>query len=330
MARRKKATGSGVKVDFTGVEGAVKLADDDYHVKCVEVSMETSESSNKYLAWVFRTVEDDKGPLYYNTSLQPQALWNLRNLLETFGLEVPDGPMDLDLKAMPGNEMIAVVENETYEGKKRPKIVDFMPVDGTEVGEGGEAGEDEVPSEDEINEMDADDLATTVEELGLEVNLKKAKTLKKKRSAVITAIEEAGLWEEGGEEEKGGEEGEGGEDELYTADEINEMNAKELQEVVDEYGLEGINLKKIKRLPAKRKAVVAALEEADLLDTGEEGGDEKLAADDVAAMDLKELQGVIKDYELDLNLKKFKTLRKKANAVIDALEEAGALEEEGK
>ncbi|OXE37536.1 MAG: hypothetical protein CGW95_01070 [Phenylobacterium zucineum] len=53
-----------------------------------------------------------------------------------------------------------------------------------------------------------------------------------------------------------------------------------------------------------------------------------LSGDEVSDMDEEGLEDVIEQYGLDVDLSSYKTLRKKAAAVIDALETAGHLEEE--
>lgn len=54
----------------------------------------------------------------------------------------------------------------------------------------------------------------------------------------------------------------------------------------------------------------------------------KLSGEEVQDMNEEDLEGVIEEYGLDVDLDSFKTLRKKAAAVIDALDTAGHLEEE--
>lgn len=54
----------------------------------------------------------------------------------------------------------------------------------------------------------------------------------------------------------------------------------------------------------------------------------KLSGEEVQDMEEDDLEGVIEEYGLDVDLDSFKTLRKKAAAVIDALDTAGHLEEE--
>jgi len=216
MARRKF---NGVKnVDFSGVEGRVLLPDGEYHAKVAEISEEEGQEY-PYLSWKFLTIDEDNPklnnkPLYTNTSMAPQSLWNLRNLLETLGVEIPDGPMDLDFDELVDMELILVVEVEDYEGKDRSRVIDYMPVtegdDDPVVDEDDEEDEEEVEedeeeveteeeeeeleplTEDEISEMDLDELAEVVENYELDVNLKSHRTAAKKVAAVIKALEEAG------------------------------------------------------------------------------------------------------------------------------------------
>lgn len=209
MAKKKKKK-SGLTVDFSGVETNVLVPEGDYRSKVAEVSQEVAEKSgNEYLKWKFVTIDEDKKlnnkSIFYNTSLQPQALWNLKNLLECLGVDVPDDEMELDLPELVDLEVMLSIEHETYDGKKRPRVVDFSPlVDNEEEVEAvddeeeeeEEEEESEVYSTEEVEEMDEDDLANVVKAHDLKVNLKKAKTLKKKRALVIDALEEAELLED--------------------------------------------------------------------------------------------------------------------------------------
>lgn len=55
---------------------------------------------------------------------------------------------------------------------------------------------------------------------------------------------------------------------------------------------------------------------------------EKIAAEEVTEMDVEELEALIEKHSLEVNLSEMKTMRKKANAVIDALESKGLIEQE--
>jgi hypothetical protein len=141
----------GTTVDFTDVETRVLVPEGEYRAKVKAVEEDESNAGNTYLKWQFTTVDDDKKlngqTLYYHTSLQPQALWNLRNLLETLGVETPNGKYVLDAAAYIGLECMVTVEHETYEGKKKAKISDFAPLE-------AEAEDDEAEEEEETEEVE--------------------------------------------------------------------------------------------------------------------------------------------------------------------------------
>ncbi len=211
MARARKGKKSkkkGLKVNFSGVEGRVLLPEGDYLAKVDEVEQkEGNDSGEPYLVWTFETKDDEDEELngkkvWYNTSLQEAALWNLRNLLETLSVEIPEEEMELELEEYVGMELMLTIEHETYQGKKKARVVDFAPaedgdddeaeVEDDESNDDGEEGEGaETYSADEINDMSAKELTELIKEHELEID-KKLKG-KKKKAAVIDALEEADL-----------------------------------------------------------------------------------------------------------------------------------------
>ena len=176
MARTsRKAKSNVVNVNFEGVEASGKVAE-GRHLLTVDGAPEvkTSDTSgNDYINWKFKA---PGGVIYHTTSLQPQALWNLRNVLESLGLEVEDSAMDLDLSELDGLTCGGEVEHESYQGKKRPRLIDIFPAE--ELEEEEEAEEEETkpaakgkskkqpepePEEDEltfeeVQEMDKEEL----------------------------------------------------------------------------------------------------------------------------------------------------------------------------
>jgi hypothetical protein len=134
MARSKKKA---ISVNFDGVEsGGSVLPEDDYLVKVDEVELETSDSSGQdYLSFTFEVAEGDHTgkKLYHNCSLQPQALFNLRNVLESLGVDVPDGPMDLDPADLIDLTCSVAVQHEEYQGKTKARIVEFRGEESQEV-----------------------------------------------------------------------------------------------------------------------------------------------------------------------------------------------------
>lgn len=262
MAKGKK--GNVVSVDFEGVESYTLVEEGDHTVKAIEVSKEPG-NEHDYLAWQFEiTGGQFKGKkLYTNTSLSPNALWNLRGLLEAMGVDVPDGKLELNLDKIceDGEEFKVTVEHERYEGKTRARITDYIKLTGDD-GEDGDgkddAGDkDEGADEPDFDEMDADELEAFVDDKDLDVDLDDFKKLKDKRAAVEAA------WEKAQKANKKGGGKASSTKRTWTEDAINEMGTKELEKVVTEAKL-GIELDGSTK--SKRRAVVKALKSKDMLE----------------------------------------------------------------
>jgi len=133
--RNKKST---IQVDFSDTETQATLEEGDYVLEVDEVEQKKSEAGNPYLSLSFKVAEGPfKGKkVYHNCSLQPQALFNLRGVLEALGFEVPQGVMDLDPADMVGEKCGASIVHEDYQGKTKARPAEFFPAD--EVGEEAE------------------------------------------------------------------------------------------------------------------------------------------------------------------------------------------------
>lgn len=132
MAGPSSRKRSDVSVDFSGVEsGGFSVPDDEYLLEVVSIEEKESKEGNPYLAWKWKIAEGPfKGAtLYDNTSLTQKALWRLKMLLECIGEEVPNGKAELNFKSYVGKTSLANVANETYQGKQKPRIVDFIRQD---------------------------------------------------------------------------------------------------------------------------------------------------------------------------------------------------------
>lgn len=142
-----------ISVDFEGVEaGGRSLPDGFYPMYPSKITEEESSEGNDYLSFTWKVLEGKfKGTVSYdNVSLQPQALWKLRQILEAMGQEVPDGPMDIVLEEITGEENACMLEivNEEYDGQDRPKPRGYMPLDGESLEEPEEESEDEEEEEE--------------------------------------------------------------------------------------------------------------------------------------------------------------------------------------
>src|SRR5690554_5581959 len=115
---RKSRKASGISVDFSETETNLTLEEGSYILEIEEVEVKTSENSGAdYLAFTFKVADGKfKGKkVWHNCSLQPQALFNLRGLLEALGYEVPQGPMELDPADLIGEQCAAEVAHEVYQ-----------------------------------------------------------------------------------------------------------------------------------------------------------------------------------------------------------------------
>ena len=128
-------------------------------------------------------------------------------------------------------------------------------------------------------------------------------------------------------------------DELIDAEvnvsvELDTYEGKKQSKIVDFWG-EGEQEEEEKPKKGKKKKDEEEEEEEKSSKKGKKGKKkkdeeelEKLTAEEVQGMDEDELGEVVEKYELDVDLDDFKTLKKKANAVIDALEAAEMIEED--
>lgn len=234
MAKAKKKSRS-ISLSFKGVDTSRRetLEEGTYNVSVAEAEMDESAAGNDMLKVTF-AVEDSTAKLYENFPLSKTAMWKLGQFLIAAGYDdVEDEDLDLDLDELIDSELTVEVAHETYEGKKRAKIIDFIPSEEEEEpepepkkGKKGKAKEEAEEEEEEeekapkkgkgskkkanpepvsveaVQEADEDELQEIVDGAGIEIDLDEFPTLRKARSAVIDALEEAGLIEEAEEEEK--------------------------------------------------------------------------------------------------------------------------------
>jgi hypothetical protein len=164
-----------VTVDFTGVEAgftSVKVPEGDYAWKVTKVvSKKAASSGNPCLVFELLLTAGPKGgigkKIPHNCTLTKASLWNLRNLIESTGRQVPSKALKLDLDKMVGWTGAGTVIDDEYEGKKKSVFSAFFPIselssepevtgtasaeaeeseEGDELGEGGdesESGEEE-------------------------------------------------------------------------------------------------------------------------------------------------------------------------------------------
>ena len=166
---RKRGSSKRVTVDLSGVESSRKaIPEGQYVVSVNDASMENSSKGNDYIRFEFEVIEGaHKGAkLYHNCSLQPQALFNLKGVLEALGFTIPAKAFDLDLSELIGLECEVEVGHETYDGKKRARIVEFISSEEDEDEEEEEEGES---LEDALENLSKKNLRTLAKDFEVDI-----------------------------------------------------------------------------------------------------------------------------------------------------------------
>jgi Protein of unknown function (DUF669) len=159
-----------IRIDFGGVEkeirrggGRVRVPEGDYILKIVDASEETGERSGaKYLRWTFQVHEGThKGKkLRMNTSLKPDALWNLRNLIHAaLGNNVAGKAVNFDPEKLYGKIVGGAVEDNEFNDRITSQVASVFPKDeANPVEDDEEAEEDEDEEEEEEDDDDLEDV----------------------------------------------------------------------------------------------------------------------------------------------------------------------------
>lgn len=227
-SRRGRGRNKGRMINLADVETFVAFPEGKFCLKVKEIE-EGEGDAGDYWKWSFEDADPKgvEGTVTHITSFAKQALFNLKSLLESLGVEIPDNEFDLDEMKddFIGMEMMAETSQEDVEtdnGRRTyTRIVDHWPVEEEDDKPGKRAGkkgkdeeEDDRPArrgkkekkadltEDDVNEMSQDDLETVIEEHKLDIDLGDFKTVSKMRAAVIDALKEAGVLEGEAEEEE--------------------------------------------------------------------------------------------------------------------------------
>jgi hypothetical protein len=176
-----------------------------------EVTQTVSSNDNDMLTWIIKITSPGKGKnkkIYTYTVFTDSSLWKLKQYLTALEIPIPKGPMEIDLDDLEGREVTFEVVDGEYQGKPRSEVARFIS-NGEEEEEDEETEEEEEeepvskkkkgirakaknskPSGDEINEMDEEELEGVVQKFDLDVDLTEFRTLRRKASAVIAALQE--------------------------------------------------------------------------------------------------------------------------------------------
>lgn len=315
-----------VNLNMKDVSVGGVIPEGEYIVTVDEVSVEESQQGNQYLKWVFKVIDGPQknSKIYHNTSLLPQSLFNLKNLLIALGVPVPDKAFQLNLDECEGCNCGVTVTHETYDGKKRSRVTDVFPLDASDV-EGEDDGE-----EVDLEEMSLEELIEFADENDIKLTAKQ----KKRKSAALAAIQDALGDDEEGEEEADDEEAddedtESEEEESDEDDEeepaLEDMDLEALIEFAEENEIK-LTAKQKKRKSAALAAIQEALDDTDEEEDEEADDDEEEADDvDVFTLNLSECRSFAKDNGISLAkmpVKDRKNLDKVREYIQEKLDEA--------
>lgn len=130
-----------IQVDMTGVsvEGPLPLEPGKYPAVVTKAEVKPSKSSgNDTLYLDFNVGEEGRG-MRWNTSLEPKSLWRFKRFLVNLGIEVPDGPFDIDEQELVGLECIVDVGVEPHyrdPGRKQNRVLQVLGTEQAEEAEG--------------------------------------------------------------------------------------------------------------------------------------------------------------------------------------------------
>ena len=315
-----------VNLNMKDVSVGGVIPEGEYIVTVDEVSVEESQQGNQYLKWVFKVIDGPQknSKIYHNTSLLPQSLFNLKNLLIALGVPVPDKAFQLNLDECEGCNCGVTVTHETYDGKKRSRVTDVFPLDASDVE--GEEEDEEV----DLEEMSLEELIEFADENDIKLTAKQ----KKRKSAALAAIQDA-LGDDEEEDEEVDDEGADDEDtesEEEESDEdeegelaLEDMDLDQLVEFAEENEIK-LTAKQKKRKSAALAAIQEALDDSDEEEEEDTDDDEEESDEvDVFTLNLSECRSFAKDNGISLAkmpVKDRKNLDKVREYIQEKLDEA--------
>ena len=118
-----------INVNLNDVEGGFEVFPDGKYI--VELSEKSKIAKSKegaaYIRWIAEIIdpEEHAGKLIsWSTSLQPQALWNLKNMMEVIDVAFDDDGFEMEDAF--GSQLGIVNEVREYDGKDRNNIVEYF------------------------------------------------------------------------------------------------------------------------------------------------------------------------------------------------------------
>jgi hypothetical protein len=166
-----------IRIDARGVDPNIRsggraahLPEGDYLFKVTSHEVRKSErSGSKYISWTMTcTSQKYKGKVIYHiTSLKPDALWNLRNLIfATTGKNIAGKIADFRPKTIYGKVFAGTTEDDSYiknEGQDDEKeiirsvLADIRPKEQLDLGDEGDEDDEDEEDEEEYDDEEEED-----------------------------------------------------------------------------------------------------------------------------------------------------------------------------
>lgn len=195
----RKGRNDSVNVDLSGVESSRKtIPEGTYTLTVNAANQKNSSNNNPMIVFEFEVADGPyKGvPLYENCSLQPQALFKLKSVLEALGFEIPNKAFDLNLRDLIGLTCEVEVGHEVYEGKKRARILEYLTPDLDDEEDENDDDDDEGDLEDKLSKLDLDELKDLAKDLDISASdIKKAKKAEALINLIIDSADEDDILE---------------------------------------------------------------------------------------------------------------------------------------
>jgi len=273
--------------------------DMEYAVEVKEASWEDG-NEHPYLRMVFKGADEEyeETTVYHNASIAPRALGRTKNMLVSLGaIEEDAEDADIDSSELVGLKCMAHTYFEKDQnGTPRIRFDDFWPLDEDGGKKNKKSGKEESDDEidyDELSDSDVKKLAKAMKIKGRDADKLREELADADQDEVREAAEELEI-ELGAEPEDEPEEKPKG-----------RRGAKKDEEEDEPEGKAGRSKTGSKKSSKKQTT---------------------WTEDEVQEMSEDELESVIEESGIEVDLDEFKTLRKKKNAVIDALTEADLLD----
>lgn len=123
-----------LNLDFSSVPSREPLEEGVYLLQISEAEEKISSTGNPMISVMFDVLSTQDGEtvegqrrLWDNYSLQAQALFKLKELLSALGIDT-SAVVDMEVSDLIGQQILAKVVQETYNGELRNRVKKIYPV----------------------------------------------------------------------------------------------------------------------------------------------------------------------------------------------------------